>query len=297
MSEVPEKAVLTTNLLGAISRRSGKVRDIYEYEQGLLLVATDRISAFDCVMPNGIPGKGKILTALSVFWFDETRHIVPNHLLSVNVEDFPAEVAEYRDMLAGRTMWVRKAKVIPVECVVRGYLSGSGWRSYKQTGEICDHNLPEGLVESDRLPEPIFTPATKAPSGHDENITWERVVEITGPSLAKDLREKTLELYQFAADFAHQRGFILADTKFEFGLVNGDLILIDELLTPDASRYWDVDQYEPGRPQQAYDKQYVRDYLDSLDWDKEPPAPELPAEVIAQTREIYLETLHRITGQ
>lgn len=297
MSELPEKAILTTDLPGAISRRSGKVRDIYEYEQGLLLVATDRISAFDCVMPNGIPGKGKILTALSVFWFDKTRHIVPNHLLSVNVDDFPAEVAECGAILEGRTMWARKAKVIPVECVVRGYLSGSGWSSYKENGEICGHQLPEGLVESDKLPEPIFTPATKAPSGHDENITKERVEEITGSSLAKDLEEKTLELYQFAADFARQRGFILADTKFEFGLVNGDLILIDELLTPDASRYWDVSQYEPGRPQQAYDKQYVRDYLDSLDWDKEPPAPELPAEVIAQTREIYLQTLHRITAQ
>lgn len=297
MSELPEKAILTTDLPGAISRRSGKVRDIYEYEQGLLLVATDRISAFDCVMPNGIPGKGKILTALSVFWFDKTIHIVPNHLLSVNVDDFPAEVAECGAILEGRTMWARKAKVIPVECVVRGYLSGSGWRSYKESGEICGHQLPEGLVESAQLPEPIFTPATKAPSGHDENITKERVAEITGPRLAKDLEEKTLELYQFAADFARQRGFILADTKFEFGLVNGDLILIDELLTPDASRYWDVSQYEPGRPQQAYDKQYVRDYLDSLDWDKEPPAPELPAEVIAQTREIYLQTLHRITAQ
>jgi len=297
VSELPEKAILTTDLPGAISRRSGKVRDVYEYEQGLLLVATDRISAFDCVMPNGIPGKGNILTALSVFWFDKTRHIVPNHLLSTNVDDFPAEVAECGAILEGRTMWARKAKVIPVECVVRGYLSGSGWRSYKENGEICGHQLPEGLVESAQLPEPIFTPATKAPSGHDENITRERVVEITGSSLAKDLEEKTLELYQFAADFARQRGFILADTKFEFGLVNGDLILIDELLTPDASRYWDVDQYEPGRPQQAYDKQYVRDYLDSLDWDKEPPAPQLPAEVIAQTRQIYLETLHRITGQ
>ncbi len=297
MSELPEKAILTTDLPGAISRRSGKVRDIYEYEQGLLLVATDRISAFDCVMPNGIPGKGKILTALSVFWFDKTRHIVPNHLLSVNVDDFPAEVAECGAILEGRTMWARKAKVIPVECVVRGYLSGSGWRSYKESGEICGHQLPEGLVESAQLSEPIFTPATKAPSGHDENITKERVAEITGSRLAKDLEEKTLELYQFAADFARQRGFILADTKFEFGLVNGDLILIDELLTPDASRYWDVSQYEPGRPQQAYDKQYVRDYLDSLDWDKEPPAPELPAEVIAQTREIYLQTLHRITAQ
>ncbi len=297
MSEAAEETVLTTNLPGAISRRSGKVRDIYQYEDGLLLVATDRISAFDCVMPNGIPGKGKILTALSAFWFDKTRHIIPNHLLSVNVGDFPPQVAEYSDMLRGRTMWVRQAKVIPVECVVRGYLSGSSWRSYKETGQICGRKLPAGLVESDKLPEPILTPATKAPNGHDENITMERLVEITGPSLAEDLEEKSLELYRFAADFARQRGFILADTKFEFGLINGDLLLIDEILTPDSSRYWDVNQYEPGQPQRAYDKQFVRDYLDTLDWDKEPPAPQLPPEVITQTRQIYLETLHRITGQ
>ena len=297
MSEAAEETVLTTNLPGAISRRSGKVRDIYQYEDGLLLVATDRISAFDCVMPNGIPGKGKILTALSAFWFGKTRHIIPNHLLSVNVEDFPPQVVECRDMLQGRTMWVRKAKVIPVECVVRGYLSGSGWRSYKESGQICERKLPPGLVESDKLPEPILTPATKAASGHDESITPERLVEITGPSLAQDLEEKSLELYRFAADFAHQLGFILADTKFEFGLVNGDLLLIDEILTPDSSRYWDVNQYEPGQPQQAYDKQFVRDYLDTLDWDKEPPAPQLPPEVITQTRQIYLETLQRITGQ
>ncbi len=297
MSEAAEETILTTNLPGAISRRSGKVRDIYQYEDGLLLVATDRISAFDCVMPNGIPGKGKILTALAAFWFGKTRHIISNHLLSVNVEDFPPQVAEYSDMLQGRTMWVRKAKVIPVECVVRGYLSGSGWRSYKETGQICERELPPGLVESDKLPEPILTPATKAASGHDENITCERMVEITGPSLAQDLEEKSLELYRFAAEFAGERGFILADTKFEFGLVNGDLLLIDEILTPDSSRYWDVNQYEPGQPQQAYDKQFVRDYLDTLDWDKEPPAPQLPPEVITQTRQIYLETLHRITGQ
>lgn len=297
MSELPEKTVLTTNLPGAISRRSGKVRDIYEYEQGLLLVATDRISAFDCVMPNGIPGKGKILTALSVFWFDKTRHIIPSHLLSVNVEDFPPAVTDCSELLDGRTMWVRKAKVIPVECVVRGYLSGSAWRSYKETGEICDHRLPAGLVESDKLPEPIFTPATKAPSGHDENISRQRVVEITGPSLAEELEQKSLELYQFAADFVREQGLLLADSKFEFGLVNGELLLIDEVLTPDASRYWDAGQYQPGRPQQAFDKQYVRDYLDSLDWDKEPPAPRLPPEVVAQTRQIYLETLRRITGQ
>jgi len=287
VSEAAEETVLTTNLPGAISRRSGKVRDIYQYEDGLLLVATDRISAFDCVMPNGIPGKG----------FDKTRHIIPNHLLSVNVGDFPPQVAEYSDMLRGRTMWVRQAKVIPVECVVRGYLSGSSWRSYKETGQICGRKLPAGLVESDKLPEPILTPATKAPNGHDENITMERLVEITGPSLAEDLEEKSLELYRFAADFARQRGFILADTKFEFGLINGDLLLIDEILTPDSSRYWDVNQYEPGQPQRAYDKQFVRDYLDTLDWDKEPPAPQLPPEVITQTRQIYLETLHRITGQ
>jgi len=297
VSELPEKTILTTNLPGAVNRRSGKVRDIYEYDGGLLLVATDRISAFDCVMPNGIPGKGKILTALSVFWFDKTRHIVPSHLLSADVADFPSAVSAYGELLEGRTMWARKAKVIPVECVVRGYLSGSGWRSYKESGEVCGQKLPDGLVESDKLPEPIFTPATKAPSGHDENITRERVVQITGPRLAEDLEEKSLELYRFAADFARRQGFILADTKFEFGLINGEMILIDEVLTPDASRYWEAAQYEPGRSQQPFDKQYVRNYLDSLDWDKEPPAPQLPPEVVAQTREIYLDNFRRLTGE
>lgn len=297
MDELPEKVILTTDLPGAISRRLGKVRDVYEYKGGILLVATDRISAFDCVMPNGIPGKGKILTALSAFWFDKTSHIVSNHLLSTQVEDFPPEVADYQEILAGRTMWVRKAKVVPIECVVRGYLSGSAWRSYKETGQVCGYELPESLVESDALPEPILTPATKAPSGHDENITCEQVAKITGPSIAAELEERSLQLYRFAADFVRERGLILADTKFEFGLTDGELILIDELLTPDASRYWDASQYEPGHPQQPFDKQYVRNYLESLDWDKEPPAPELPAEVVAKTREIYLKTLHRITGK
>ena len=297
MNELPEKTILTTDLPGAISRRSGKVRDVYEYDGGLLLVATDRISSFDCVMPNGIPGKGKVLTALSNFWFDKTSHIVPHHLLATQVEDFPAAVADCRQMLAGRTMWVRKTKVVPVECVVRGYLAGTAWQSYQESGQICGHELPAGLVESGKLPEPIFTPATKAPSGHDENITREQAARITCPSIAAELEEKSLELYRFAADFALERGFILSDTKFEFGLTNGDLILIDELLTPDASRYWDAGQHEPGRPQQPFDKQYVRNYLASLDWNKEPPAPELPPEVVAMTREIYLETLRRITGK
>ena len=297
MAELVEKTILATHLPGADSRRSGKVRDIYEFGQNLLIVATDRISSFDVVMPNGIPGKGKILTAISEFWFRKTEHLLANHLLSTEVADFPQVVAEHADILRGRTMWVRKAKIVPVECVVRGYLAGSGWRSYQETGEICGHKLPEGLQEADKLPEPIFTPATKAPSGHDINITSEETARITGQRLAEDLKTEALKLYEFGAEYAAGCGFILADAKFEFGLINGDLIVADEIFTPDASRYWDVEEWEPGHPQQSFDKQYVRDYLESLDWDKEPPGPALPCEVVARTREIYQETMQRLLGQ
>lgn len=297
MVETARHAVLETDLPGAINRRRGKVRDIYEYEDGLLLVASDRISAFDCVMPNGIPDKGRVLTGLSVFWFDRLSDIIPNHLISADVSDFPAVVDDHSDLLDGRAMWVKKAEVVPIECVARGYLSGSGWRSYQDCGEICGHKLPEGLRESGRLPEPIFTPATKAETGHDENITCEMCARLVGSELANWLEEVTLRLYTEAADYLDDHGLILADTKFEFGLVDGDLILIDEALTPDSSRYWDRDRYEPGRPQDSLDKQPVRDYLDTLDWDKKPPAPQLPADVVADTRRRYREIYRRITGQ
>lgn len=297
MPQSAEKIVLSTHLSGVECRRSGKVRDIYEFGDNLLIVATDRISCFDVVMPNGIPGKGEMLTKISEFWFQQTEHIVPNHLISTDVADFPEQVTEYAELLEGRTMWVRKAKVIPVECVVRGYLAGSAWKSYQQEGQVCGHKLPTGLVEADKLPEPIFTPATKANSDHDENITRQRVVNITGERLAEELEQEALKLYQFGADYAAQRGFILADAKFEFGLINSDVIVVDEIFTPDAARYWDIEQWEPGHSQKSFDKQYVRDYLETLDWDKEPPAPKLPPDVVARTVEIYQETMRRLLGQ
>ena len=296
MSELVEKTVLATNLPGADCRRSGKVRDIYQFGDHLLVVATDRISCFDIVMPNGIPGKGKLLTKISAFWFEKTAGICASHLISTDVADFPEAVASYGELLRDRTMWVRKLKIVPVECVVRGYLAGSAWTTYRQTGEVCGHELPAGMVEADRLPHPILTPATKSPSGHDVNIEVTEVAKITGERLARELEREALKLYEFGADYAAQRGFILADAKFEFGLSNGDLVLADEILTPDAARYWDIEKWQPGRAQESFDKQYVRDYLESLDWDKEPPAPELPPEVVARTRAIYEETMRRLLG-
>lgn len=296
MSERPEQAILATDLPGAISRRQGKVRDIYEYGDGVLLIATDRISAFDVVMPNGIPEKGKVLTQLSLFWFDRLAELVPNHLISADVADFPGAVADHADILAGRTMWVHKAEVLPVECVARGYLTGSAWKSYQATGEVCGHKLPSGMVESQRLPEPIFTPATKAESGHDENIDRETCAHMVGSEMARWLETLTLQLYLAAADYVADRGLILCDTKFEFGMIDGTLTLVDEALTPDSSRYWDAEKYAPGQPQESFDKQFVRDYLEGLDWDKEPPGPQLPAEVVAETRRIYRTIYRRITG-
>lgn len=296
MSDRPEQAVLQTDLPGAISRRQGKVRDIYDYGDGLLIIASDRISAFDVIMANGVPGKGKLLTGLSVFWFDLTKSIIPNHLLSDDVKDFPAAVQPQADMLAGRSMWCRKAQVVPIECVVRGYLAGSGWKSYQQTSEVCGHKLPAGLVESEKLPEPIFTPTTKEESGHDMPVDMQGVYDRVGTELGNKLRDVSLQVYSFAADYAASRGFLLCDTKFEFGLVDDELILVDEVLTPDSSRYWDASKYAPGRSQEAFDKQYVRDYLETLDWNKEPPGPELPGHVIGETRRIYQEAYRRITG-
>ncbi|MCX8116536.1 MAG: phosphoribosylaminoimidazolesuccinocarboxamide synthase [Desulfobacterota bacterium] len=276
----------------------GKVRDLYDLGECLLIVATDRISAFDVVMPNPIPDKGKVLTQLSAFWFELTRDIVPNHLLSTRVEEFPETCRPYQELLRGRSMLVKKADPLPVECVVRGYLTGSGWEEYRRTGKVCDLSLPEGLVESARLETPIFTPATKAERGlHDENIPFERVETIVGKQWARQLRSLSIAIYEKARDFAERRGILIADTKMEFGVLEGKLLLIDELLTPDSSRFWPKEAYQPGGPQKSFDKQYLRDYLLSIRWNKTPPAPELPEEVIQKTREKYLEAYQRLTGR
>jgi phosphoribosylaminoimidazole-succinocarboxamide synthase len=280
--------------------RSGKVRDIYALgDARLLLVASDRISAFDVVLPTPIPDKGRVLTGLARYWFRETERagIMPNHLLSTSVEGLPGEFAAAADELRGRSMVCRRATVLPVELIVRGYLAGSGWKDYGKTGAVCGIPLPAGLRESDRLPEPIFTPSTKAEVGHDENISFDQMVALVGPARAEEARAKALALYNFAAQTAEPAGIIVADTKFEFGIVDdGPMILIDELLTPDSSRFWDASTYEPGRAQDSFDKQYVRDYLETLDWGKTYPGPELPAEVVAGTRRRYAEAFERITG-
>ena len=297
MNTGPAKVVLSTDLPGAVSRRQGKVRDIYEYEDGLLIVATDRLSAFDVVMPTGIPDKGKVLTQVSSYWFDKTRSIIGNHLISTDVADFPEAAGGYADILAGRSMWCRKADVLPVECVVRGYMSGALWRHYSEGEPYCGHALPDGLSEADRLPEPIFTPTTKADEGHDLPLDREACVELCCEETALKIEYTALEIYKYAAEHAENNGLLLADTKFEFGEVDGELILVDELLTPDSSRYWDAAQWRPGHQPMGFDKQYVRDYLDSLDWDKTPPAPDLPAEIVAKTGQLYLELMRRLTGR
>jgi phosphoribosylaminoimidazole-succinocarboxamide synthase len=277
---------------------SGKVRDVYRVDnEHLLFVATDRISAFDCVLATGIPNKGKVLTQLSLFWFDLLRDIVPNHLVTADVKQYPAVLRPYEEQLRGRSMLVVRADMVPIECVVRGYISGSAWKEYKQTSSVCGISLPPGLRESDRLPEPIFTPATKALSGHDENISFERMAQQAGPALSRELRDLSMRIYQTAADYARQRGIIIADTKFEFGRTAGGLVLADEVLTPDSSRFWPADTYQPGQAQESFDKQYVRDYLEEIRWNKQPPAPALPAEVALQTSEKYLEAYRRLTGR
>jgi phosphoribosylaminoimidazole-succinocarboxamide synthase len=274
----------------------GKVRDIYEAGDDLLMVASDRISAFDVVLPTPVTDKGRVLSGLSLFWFERTADIVANHLLTADVDGFPAEFHDHREELAGRAMLVKRAQVVPIECVARGYLSGSGWKEYRETGRVCGIELPRGLVESDRLPDPIFTPATKAAEGHDENITLERAAELIGEGLAHRLEELTLTLYEFAAALALERGIIVADTKFEFGFADGELILVDEVLTPDSSRFWPADRYEAGGAQPSFDKQYVRDWLDASGWNHEPPAPELPPDVVGQTAVRYREAYERIAG-
>jgi len=277
--------------------KRGKVRDVYDLGDRLLVVATDRLSAFDVVLPTGIPGKGIILTQVSLFWFDLLRDLVPNHVITANVEEYGADLQQYRAELDGRSMIVTKTEVLPVECVVRGYLAGSGWKDYQATGSVCGIPLPAGLQQSARLEPPIFTPATKAETGHDENIPFETMAETVGPERAEEARRISLEIYSRARSHAEARGLILADTKFEFGLHEGRLIWIDEALTPDSSRFWPGDEYEPGRSQRAFDKQYVRDYLETLDWNKQPPGPELPPDVVERTGEKYVDAFERLRGK
>ncbi|MCS7163819.1 MAG: phosphoribosylaminoimidazolesuccinocarboxamide synthase [Thermodesulfovibrio sp.] len=288
--------VLETNLEGVKFLKRGKVRDIYEVQDYLLIVATDRVSAFDVVLPTGIPGKGKVLTQISLFWFDKVKDIIDNHVVSANVEDFPEPLPKYREILEGRSMLVKKAKPLPVECIVRGYLSGSGWKDYQKTGMVCGIKLPEGLVESAKLPEPVFTPSTKAEKGHDVNISFEETVKILGEETANKVKEISLLIYKKAAEIAEKKGIIIADTKMEFGFYNGNLILIDELLTPDSSRFWSAKNYKPGYPQDSYDKQIVRDYLISIKWDKKPPAPQLPEDIVNKTAERYQEIFMILTS-
>ena len=276
--------------------RHGKVRDVYDLGYELLIVATDRISAFDCIMPNGIPDKGKILTRLSLFWFAKFRDRFPNHLLHYAVDEYPSRLDPFFDQLIDRSMLVKKAEVVPIECVARGYLAGSGWKEYQQSQTVCGIKLPAGLRWCEKLPEPIFTPATKETTGHDINVTFEEVVNRIGLETATQLRDNTLALYAEGAQYAASRGVIIADTKFEFGRYNGKLILVDELFTPDSSRFWPADQYQPGRDQTSFDKQFVRNYLESQTWDKTPPAPELPEDVVRGTRQRYVEAYERLTG-
>jgi len=289
------KVLRETQFAGLSPSARGKVRDIYDLGDKLLIVATDRLSAFDVILPTPIPDKGRVLTQLSLFWFDLLKDVIPNHVISAT--EFPSPFDQFREELAGRSMLVRKTKPLPIECVVRGYVSGSGWKDYRTTGRICGIPLPNGLLESDRLPEPIFTPATKAVSGHDENIPFEQAETMVGKELAAKVRAVSLELYRRASAHAEPRGIIVADTKFEFGLLNDELIWIDEALTPDSSRFWPAAHYSPGGPQASFDKQFVRDYLERMRWPKTPPGPELPPEVVDATREKYREAYRILTSR
>jgi len=297
-SNVLDPVILQTDFPEFQLLTSGKVRDVYELDKDrLLFIATDRISAFDYVLATGIPQKGRVLTQISLFWFDFLSDIVPNHLITAEVDRYPEGLRKYADQLRGRSMIVQRAQMFPVECVVRGYISGSAWKEYKASGKVCGIELPVGLRESEALPEPIFTPATKATTGHDENISFARMCEIVGMEAASTLRDLTLRVYKKAAAYARQRGIIIADTKFEFGRTAQGITLADEVLTPDSSRFWPADKYEPGRSQESYDKQYVRDYLEQIRWNKQPPAPGLPVEVAARTSEKYIDAYFRITGR
>jgi phosphoribosylaminoimidazole-succinocarboxamide synthase len=295
--KMSKDVLLKSDFKGLDLVKRGKVRDIYDVDDKLLIVATDRMSAFDVVMDDPIPDKGKILTSISIFWFNQLAPIVDNHIISTDPSEYPASCQKYREQLEGRSMLVKRAKPLPVECIVRGYISGSGWEEYKSDGSICGIPLKEGLLESEKLPTPIFTPSTKAEKGiHDENISFERATEILGNEIAEKVRALSLKIYEFGRELADQKGIIIADTKFEFGFENANLILIDEVLTPDSSRFWPMDAYRPGGPQKSFDKQYLRDYLNSLDWPKEPPPPKLPPEVVEKTRDKYIEALERLTG-
>jgi phosphoribosylaminoimidazole-succinocarboxamide synthase len=297
VSDLLDPVLLQTNIPDLALHASGKVRDVYTVnDQQLLFVATDRISAFDYILATGIPQKGRVLSQMSLFWFDFLADLVPNHLITADVDQYPPAVRKYADQLRGRSMLVQRAEMFPVECVVRGYISGSAWKEYKSTGKVCGITLPANLKESDVLPEPIFTPATKAVTGHDENISFDRMCEIVGVENASHLRDLTLRVYKKAAAYARQRGIIIADTKFEFGRTSKGLTLADEVLTPDSSRFWPADKYTPGRAQESYDKQYVRDYLEQIHWNKHPPAPALPPEVARHTSEKYLEAYFQLTG-
>jgi phosphoribosylaminoimidazole-succinocarboxamide synthase len=296
--ELLDTVLLRTDFPELELHASGKVRDVYIVDKDyLLFVATDRISAFDYVLATGIPHKGRVLTQISLFWFDFLSKVVPNHLVTADVTQYPNSVQKYADQLQGRSMLVRRADMFPVECVVRGYISGSAWKEYKASGAVCGIKLPAGLKESDKLPEPIFTPATKATTGHDENISFDEMVKLLGVELSQKLRDTTLAIYQKASDFARGKGIILADTKFEFGMTPAGITLADEVLTPDSSRFWPADKYHPGMAQESFDKQYVRDYLEEIHWDKKPPAPGLPAEVARKTSEKYLEAYRQLTGR
>ncbi len=289
--------LLSLELPGIKKVKSGKVREVFDLGEHLLFVATDRISAFDCIMPNGIPNKGKALTQMSHYWFDETESIIKNHRVARADAPLPPELKPFEAKLAGRSMIVLKAKPLAIECVVRGYLAGSGWKEYKKSQSVCGVALPAGLLESSELPEPIFTPSTKAEEGHDENISFEQAEKIVGSDIARTVRDASIRLYSWARDHARKRGIIIADTKFEFGLFNGEVILIDEVLTPDSSRFWPMSEYQPGRGQSSFDKQFVRDYLENLGWNKQPPAPKLPADVVARTAEKYAEAYRCLTGK
>lgn len=295
-SELLDSVLLKTDFTDLGNRTSGKVRDVYSLDnKQLLFVASDRISAFDYILATGIPHKGRVLTQISLFWFDFLADIVPNHLITADVDQYPAAARKYADQLRGRSMLVRRADMFPVECVVRGYISGSAWKEYKATGKVSGIALPAGLKESEAFPEPIFTPSTKATTGHDENISFDQMCEIVGVETASHLRDLTLRVYKKAAAYARQRGIIIADTKFEFGRTEHGITLADEVLTPDSSRFWPADKYAPGRAQDSYDKQYVRDYLEQIHWNKQPPAPSLPPDVVKRTSEKYLEAYAQLT--
>ena len=297
MKSVQNPIILETHLPGLEPYTRGKVRDVYQVADRLLIVATDRISAFDYILPTGIPDKGRVLTQLSIFWFDFLREMTPTHFLTARVEDYPEPLRRHAHQLEGRSMLVKRARMVDIECVARGYLSGSGWKEYQRRGTVCGIALPPGLRECDRLAEPIFTPATKAQTGHDENISFETMVGLIGAPLAARLRDLTLEIYTRAARYAETKGILIADTKFEFGFVGSELVLGDEVLTPDSSRFWPAESYQPGGPQFSFDKQFVRDYLESIAWNKQPPAPPLPAEVAARTSEKYRQAYSVLTGR